>query len=194
MIPVFAALALVLMLARFVAGVAIFAGWASPVLMPVVVVSDMIAFAGLALAFRPSYERSEPQTGRIATALVVLSVPLVLATVVADALPGRLGLIVLVIELSPTLSLGVGLSLGAWIADRHDLLPRRVAMGGQLGGAGLVLVALGGILGAAVGMFGLQVELIGQGLSLCLLYYLFGLARLHGTEPWVSRWSAQAAA
>ncbi len=185
-IPALAAIVAIAILVRVVAALGIvLAGW-PPLILTVATMVEVIAVAGIALALYPCYAAASPGLARIGGVAVVVAVIAWVVSVVADAAGGAPTDRLTVLDVAPSAALGVWLAVGGQIAERGELLPKRVAVAGQYGGLGQVLAAVAVAIGQAR-----ELAIIGLVLSIFSVAFFVGLAGLRGQESWISRWTPQ---
>ena len=185
-IPALAAIVAIAVLVRVVLALGIvLAAW-PPLTLTVATVVEVIAIAGIAFALYPCYAAASPGLARIGGLAVVVAVIALVVSVVAAVAGAAPADRLTVLDVAPTAAIGVWLAVGGQIAERAELLPKRVAVAGQYGGLGQVLAAIALAIGPAR-----ELAIIGLVLSIFSVAFFVGLARLRGQESWISRWTPQ---
>lgn len=186
-IPALAAIVAIAVLVRVILGLGIvLAGWPAWTLTVATLV-EVVAVSAIAAGLYPGFAAVSPGLARIGGLAVVVAVIAFAVSVVADVTgtspPDRLT----VLDVLPSAALGIWLALGGQIAEKAELLPRRVAIAGQYGGLGQVLAAVA----VAIGQQARELAIIGLVLAAFSVAFYVGLARLRGQESWISRWTPQ---
>ena len=186
-IPALAAIVAIAVLVRTILALGIvLSGWPAWTLGLATLV-EVVAVSAIAAGLYGSFAAASPGLARIGALAVVVAVTASAVSIAADLAGGSPSDRLTVLDVAPSAAVGVWLAIGGQIAERGELLPRRVAIAGQYGGLGQVLAAVA----VAIGQQARELAMLGLVLSAFSVAFFVGLARLRGQESWISRWTPQ---